>query len=337
MRWQPVRRWHAHAWSSQGVSGSEWEEVGDRAEEARRPRQGRSTLVANYSVDQPRAIGPAADRRVRLSPCWLWPQSCDYPRRCSAGPYEGRTCGWWPSEEASLRPFTAYGGYCSVLSVVSGTRTGAGSPRSRRTRTGAGRSPRAPVEASRLPLSPTKSSIVDSTVDQALEYLAAHQNTDGSFQTSPMARPAVTGLCVMAFLSRGHRPGEGEYGGHIEKAVDYILGFQDAETGAITPGLTVRVVLLDPCGELIRTPSAARCWPTSYPLHGPERFNTNAGEAETPAAAARQPPSRPGRKGSAEGLVIHAQPAVADQSQCRASKGAGGTLKPICGMIPISR
>jgi hypothetical protein len=87
----------------------------------------------------------------------------------------------------------------------------------------------------RLHLDPEEKKTLDHTVDRALAYLAAHQNTDGSFQSPPMARPAVTGLCIMAFMSKGHHPGEGEYGPALEKAVDFILGFQDQETGAITP------------------------------------------------------------------------------------------------------
>ena len=94
--------------------------------------------------------------------------------------------------------------------------------------------PEPPAE-DRLPLVPNEKELVDRTVDHGLEYLAAHQNPDGSFQVAPMARPAVTGLCIMAFLSRGHRPGEGQYGAALEKAIDFILGFQDLETGAITP------------------------------------------------------------------------------------------------------
>ncbi|HET6324003.1 MAG TPA: hypothetical protein VFG04_04840 [Planctomycetaceae bacterium] len=92
-----------------------------------------------------------------------------------------------------------------------------------------------PLAVERLPLDPNEKQLLDRTVDHALEYLANHQNADGSFQVANMARPAVTGLCIMAFLSRGHRPGEGQYGSALEKAIDFILGFQDQETGAITP------------------------------------------------------------------------------------------------------
>lgn len=86
-----------------------------------------------------------------------------------------------------------------------------------------------------LPVSKEDRKELDEVVDRGLGYLAGHQNPDGSFQTIPIARPAVTSLCVMAFLSRGYHPGEGKYASNIEAAVDYVLQFQDPETGAITP------------------------------------------------------------------------------------------------------
>lgn len=103
--------------------------------------------------------------------------------------------------------------------------------------------PREPVQAERpqssrpqpLPVTGDERKQLDEIVDRALGYLASHQNSDGSFQTVPIARPAVTSLCVMAFLSRGYRPGEGRYASNIEAAIDYVLQFQDAESGAITP------------------------------------------------------------------------------------------------------
>ncbi len=103
--------------------------------------------------------------------------------------------------------------------------------------------PREPVEAERptpktplpLPVSKEDRKELDAVVDRGLAYLAGHQNADGSFQTIPIARPAVTSLCVMAFLSRGHHPGEGQYASNIEAAIDFVLQFQDPESGAITP------------------------------------------------------------------------------------------------------
>ncbi len=91
------------------------------------------------------------------------------------------------------------------------------------------------IESERLPLESADRTLLDATVDKALDYLANHQSSDGSFETAGLARPAVTSLCVMAFLSRGHQPGTGKYGGNIERAIDYVLQFQDPESGAIFP------------------------------------------------------------------------------------------------------
>src|SRR5262245_55275715 len=50
------------------------------------------------------------------------------------------------------------------------------------------------------------------SIDKALAWIASQQAADGSFPTPPSGQPAVTSLCVMAFLSRGHQPGMGAYG-----------------------------------------------------------------------------------------------------------------------------
>lgn len=67
----------------------------------------------------------------------------------------------------------------------------------------------------------------DDAVDRGLEYLAKEQNTDGSWTTSRLGKdPAVTSLCVMAFLSAGHVPGEGPYGKVIEEGIKFVLSQQ---------------------------------------------------------------------------------------------------------------
>ena len=63
---------------------------------------------------------------------------------------------------------------------------------------------------------------VDSALVRGLEYLAVHQQPDGSFDTSG-PKTAVTGLCVMAFMGSGHTPGDGRYGPAVRRGVDYIL------------------------------------------------------------------------------------------------------------------
>src|SRR5204863_2613380 len=39
-------------------------------------------------------------------------------------------------------------------------------------------------------------------------------------------QPAVTSLCVIAFLSRGHQPGIGPHGQRLNRAIDFVLTCQ---------------------------------------------------------------------------------------------------------------
>ncbi len=67
---------------------------------------------------------------------------------------------------------------------------------------------------------------VDKSVERGLAWLATQQQRDGSFPTLPHGQPGVTSLCVMAFLSHGHLPGEGPYGEQVQKAVDFVISCQ---------------------------------------------------------------------------------------------------------------
>jgi hypothetical protein len=60
---------------------------------------------------------------------------------------------------------------------------------------------------------------VDDGVDRGLAWLASQQRADGSFPTMESGQPAVTSLAVMAFLSRGHMPGDGPYGNRLDRAI----------------------------------------------------------------------------------------------------------------------
>lgn len=102
-------------------------------------------------------------------------------------------------------------------------------------KTDKGRTERAESHEERLKLPPEQRKMLDRLVDKGLEFLASKQNEDGSFPTQPGAEPAVTSLCLLAFLSRGHRPGEGPYGDGIDRAIDYVLAVQDPASGAIFP------------------------------------------------------------------------------------------------------
>ena len=67
---------------------------------------------------------------------------------------------------------------------------------------------------------------VDQSVERALRWLASQQRPDGSFPTQKRGQPGVTGLCMLAFLSQGHLPGEGEYGNQLKRSMDYIISCQ---------------------------------------------------------------------------------------------------------------
>jgi Prenyltransferase and squalene oxidase repeat len=67
---------------------------------------------------------------------------------------------------------------------------------------------------------------VDLKVNRGLAFLALQQQPDGSFPSLPYAQPAVTSLCVLAFMAHGHAPGNGPYGKQLERAVRFIINCQ---------------------------------------------------------------------------------------------------------------
>jgi len=66
----------------------------------------------------------------------------------------------------------------------------------------------------------------DEAVEQGLKYLANAQSPEGAWTSRAGRDPAVTALCVMAFLSSGHVPGEGKYGRHVENGIRYVMSQQ---------------------------------------------------------------------------------------------------------------
>ncbi len=74
---------------------------------------------------------------------------------------------------------------------------------------------------------------VDVAVNRALNWLASRQQSDGSFSTLDSGQPAVTSLCMMAFIAHGHVPGKGQYGARLDRATDYVLSCQK-ENGLVT-------------------------------------------------------------------------------------------------------
>jgi hypothetical protein len=75
-------------------------------------------------------------------------------------------------------------------------------------------------------LSPEEWQRVDAAVERALAWLAAQQAPDGSFPTITRGQPGVTSLCMMAIISHGHTPGEGEFGSALDQATDFVLACQ---------------------------------------------------------------------------------------------------------------
>src|SRR5215831_7909974 len=73
-----------------------------------------------------------------------------------------------------------------------------------------------PVETSSLEdnnqiPTPQQWQLLRRSTDRALTWLAAQQQTDGSFRSDDRGQPAITSLAVLAFLSCGYQPGSGPH------------------------------------------------------------------------------------------------------------------------------
>lgn len=75
-------------------------------------------------------------------------------------------------------------------------------------------------------LTPNEWQQLDVSVERSLQWLASQQQSNGSFPTLSQGQPGVTSLCVMAFLTHGHMPGEGPYGVQLQRAIDFIVSCQ---------------------------------------------------------------------------------------------------------------
>lgn len=71
---------------------------------------------------------------------------------------------------------------------------------------------------------------VNRAIERGLEALQIFQDkSEGCWRDrSNRPNPAVTGLAVMAFLSAGHVPGEGRYGGVVEQGIRWLLRKQQS-------------------------------------------------------------------------------------------------------------
>ncbi len=98
---------------------------------------------------------------------------------------------------------------------------------------------------SRPVLTPAQWNKLDTAVDRALAFLARSQSSDGSYQTHLSGQPAVTALCTMAFLSRGHLPDEGKYQKQILRAIDYVLDAQASDGTIMVQSLSQRAAYFE--------------------------------------------------------------------------------------------
>jgi hypothetical protein len=73
---------------------------------------------------------------------------------------------------------------------------------------------------------PPRKDKLEEHIDRALVFLRNMQEKDGSWTYVSEKSHAITSLCVLAYLSAGHVPGEGPYGAALEKGVRWVLANQ---------------------------------------------------------------------------------------------------------------
>ena len=84
----------------------------------------------------------------------------------------------------------------------------------------------APRTISKNLLTDERAKEVEAAIDKGLVFLTRQQRPEGTFLQSPIGEPGVSGLCLMAFMSRGHLPGRGLYAEQLNKTVMFILNSQ---------------------------------------------------------------------------------------------------------------
>jgi len=70
---------------------------------------------------------------------------------------------------------------------------------------------------------------VEQSISRALQYIAGQQTANGAWQTDAWGEStAITALGILAFLSAGHIPGEGDYGTQLQQGIRWVLSQQQA-------------------------------------------------------------------------------------------------------------
>ena len=68
---------------------------------------------------------------------------------------------------------------------------------------------------------------VDAAIVQGLEFLSKGQQPSGAWSVGRLGEStATTSLAVMSFLAAGHVPGEGPYGGQLERGIRWVVDHQ---------------------------------------------------------------------------------------------------------------
>ncbi len=81
------------------------------------------------------------------------------------------------------------------------------------------------------PISPQ----LQSSIDRGLEWLATKQSPqNGSWKGTDSPSTAITSLAIMAYMARGHVPGQGPYGDHLHRGIDFVLAQQKSSGLLIT-------------------------------------------------------------------------------------------------------
>jgi hypothetical protein len=76
------------------------------------------------------------------------------------------------------------------------------------------------------------------SVEKGLDWLAAHQQPDGSYGGGGLGRHAgITALAGIAFMQAGNLPGRGKYGDNVQRALNFVLA-SSQESGLIASDQT---------------------------------------------------------------------------------------------------
>jgi len=69
----------------------------------------------------------------------------------------------------------------------------------------------------------------EGAIEKGLQYLASHQNRDGSWDDK--YQTASTATALMAFMLKGHFPKTGRYGAQLDRAVTFLIRCADERGG----------------------------------------------------------------------------------------------------------